>query len=274
MFYPMDEADEDDNEDGIYYVGGELSINSVTHDYSNAIFDFDTEVVTDSMDDFESVPTAGTIYVEGLGGVVSQITIDEGVFLKLDTILDDEYASSGYEFESLFFNQAMLKVYLTKASGVEADYTKINPLTFTTWLDRAPSSLALYHSYSTYTDSSGYSTLVGVSDYSYYYISQGYSIDFGGDLNRNWGCYTFNIPSHLQLAWNSFLTAKEAAGGVVEDINWDDVEYRTFYLAHTYSSLFSVRSVALQSMTWDDNGDLIVDNNIPMNMSVTYTMID
>lgn len=276
-FYPVDEADEDDIADGIYHVGGELSINSISHDYtSSSVIDFNQDVATSNTLDVESIPTASTIYVEGFGGIATQIDLNRDIFLKLDSLLEEEYASTGDEFESIFFNQAVLKIYLLKESGVEVDPLDINPLVITSWLNSAPASLGLYSQYTAYVDSDGYTTLVGVSDYDYYYEAMGYDLDFGGDLNRSWGCYTFNIPGQLQLAWNSYVEAKEAAGDDIDSINWDDVEYCTMYLAPVATSLLSLQSVALQSMTWEsvEQGTTISSNNVPMEMSVAYTMID
>ncbi|MFR9649243.1 MAG: DUF4270 family protein [Rikenellaceae bacterium] len=272
-FYPMEDISDVDDDTGLY--GGELSINNITHDYSTSkFFNYEQDVLVGSEADKESVGTVSTVFIEGMGGIVSQLTLNKEIFLKLDTILDDEYASSGDEFESLFFNQAVLKIYLTKNTGVESNYLNIDPLTITPWLNSAPTQLGLYTKYTAFYDDDEYYTLTGIGDYYYYYEQLGYDIGFDGALNRNWGCYSFNIPSQLEMAWNSFLTAKEAANNVVDDINWDDVEYRDIYIAPAYYELYSLKNVALQTMTWNEGGSLIEDNNVPMELSLTYTMID
>ncbi len=243
---------------------GNVSINTVKHDYTGS------QVAEHEVGNYENqdVDITSTLMVEGMAGVVSQITFTEDFFALLDKILSEEEAESGEVYESLFFNQAKLMIYMNGVEGY--DPANIIPGVVTPWLNYMPSRLGLYLNYSnyrtTYDDKEGtFSTLQGIADYAYAYESQ-YEIDYGGDMNRSLACYVMNISSYMQAIWNNYLTAKEEANGKVEDIDWDKVAGRKIYLAPTAESLFSLKYATAQGQASPENG-------APMRLELTYTMI-
>ncbi len=250
-----------------YAEAGNISINCIEHNYEGSLIDL-SEVRTPEQA-FDATPLVSTLRVEGMAGVVSQITMTKELFETLDTILETEEAESGEVYSTLFFNQAQLKIYMEQVDGY--DYTQINPYLVTPWMNVMPTYLGLYTDYSLYLvededdEDVTYSTLTGITDYLYEYESS-YTLDFDGGLNRSWGCYVMNISGHLQACWNLYLAAKEEAEENGTQIDWDDVSERTMYLAPTASNLFSMIYASLQA------GDTEA-NSAPMSLDLTYTMI-
>ncbi len=250
---------------------GAVSINTVEHDHSVGEIDMADVKTLGSADTAAREGTlTSTLRVAGMAGVVSEISINEDFFTIIDEILSTEVDDSGEPFNSLFFNQARLNIYL-----IDSDYdsSKIAPMTITPWLNIMPTRLGLYTRYAHYTydeDDDGDSDdamLEGIADYPYYYETvYGYTLGYGGYLNRSLGCYEMNIEAQIQAAWNSYLEAKETAGGDISQIDWTTVEDRVFYLAPIAESLFSARYATLQGMQGGTN-------NAPMRLKLTYTMI-
>lgn len=244
-----------------YPEAGNVSINNIEYDFTTSIVNED--LVKDSKDD--EVPTSGTLYIEGMAGVVGEITMGEDLFANLDSILKEEKEATGEEYTSLFFNQARIMIYLTEASGGNYDPALIEPTVITPWLDYMPERLGMYIDYQGGYDSAD---LAGIADYSYTYEASygATSYDYGGTLNRSLGCYEMNISSYLQDVWNGYLKAKEDAGGDVEKIDWKSVKNRSIYLAPLGEELFTTKYATLQGMDFKGN-------NAPIRMELTYTMI-
>ncbi|MFI3331796.1 MAG: DUF4270 family protein [Rikenellaceae bacterium] len=249
-----------------YAEAGNISINTISNDYTNSLIE-ESQIKTDNN---PNVETTSTMRVEGMAGVVTEITLAKELFAQLDTILEAEEAETGEVYTSLFFNQAKLKIYMADVTSYDIDL--LDPWVLTPWMDYMPSGLGLYADYTNYAqfdDADDYSTLyytlTGIPDYLYAYESS-YTLDYSGALNRSWGCYVMNIPSYLQAVWNYYLEAKEEADRVVENINWDDVEYRSIYLAPYAMNLFGTQYATLQAGNPSEN-------LAPMTLEVTYTMI-
>ncbi len=243
---------------------GNVSINKVSHDYTYSLIDV-SQVGSYDNDDVE---TTATIMVEAMAGVVTQITLTEDFFAILDTILEEEEAETGEEYTSLFFNQAKLMVYTEMVDNY--DSSTINPSVATPWFNYIPERLGLYTDYSNYQKEydgydETYSSLLGIADYAYQYESS-YTIDYGGYLNRSWGCYVMNISSYVQAVWNSYLEAKADANDVVADIDWDEVSGRKIYIAPIAEDIFGLKYATAQ-------GEASTINGAPMRIELTYTMI-
>ncbi len=250
---------------------GNLSINTVEHNYDNSRINLEDVKTTDPSQG--EVPVTSTLYVEGMAGVVSEITLTEDFFLELDTILDKEYEQSGDKFSSLFFNQARLSIYLTEDMGGGYSVEEMDPFIITPWMNYMPARLGLYVDYINYAvadDDGEYSSmsLVPIADYSYKYEAEyGFeTFDYKGSMNRSAGCYEMNISSFLQGVWNNFLAAKEEAGGDTSKIDWSSIDGRHIYLAPLADDLFSLKFTTVQGMALDGN-------NAPMRLELTYTMI-
>lgn len=249
-----------------YAEAGNVSIGTISNDYSNSLIDINDVRSDDNTD----VPTTTTMRVEGMAGVVTEITLSKELFYQLDTILETEEATTGELYTSLFFNQAMLRIYMTEVDSY--DPSLLDPFAVTPWMDYMPSGLGLYTDYTNYpqfTNSDSYDTkyytLTGIPDYPHAYESS-YTLDYGGAMNRSWGCYVMNVSSYVQAVWNLYLAAKEEAGGVVENIDWDSVTGRSIYLAPYAKDLFGTQYATLQA--GDPDG-----NSAPMLLDLTYTMI-
>ncbi len=253
-----------------YAEAGNVSINFIDHDYAGSMINPDDILYSDmSADD---VPTTSTIMVEAMGGVVTQITFAEEFFEELDTILDAEEAETGEVYTSLFFNQAKLMIYMDGL--VEPDDTTVqyqptvDAFYYTPWMNYMPTNLGMYIDYSCYytvEDDVTYTTLVGVADYVYAYESS-YTLDFGGEMNRSWGCYVLNIPSQIQSIWNGYLEAREEAEEAGTEIDYDSISGRSVYLGPTATDLYGMQYATLQA------GDPTL-NTAPMRLELTYTMI-
>ncbi len=246
-------------------VGG-VSIQSVFRDYSTAGFD-------SSLVKSESNPTVeytNRIRVEGLGGVVSEIVFERGLFEELDQALVD----GGDEYTNIFINNAYLRVYAEMAQGnnifvdeeiFSADDIKKMAL--------YPSRLGLYNTYATYLDEDNYSMLEGVEDYDYYNeIVYGVTSNFNGFFNRTQGCYQMYIPLQLQNMWNKYLVAKEQAGGDIDAIDWEGATWNKTYLAPVADDLFSPRYVTLQGGAGFDNAEG-TETKAPIRLGITYTLL-
>ncbi len=255
-----------------YAKAGNVSINCIEHDYSGSLVNIDNVLTPEKVANGVDVPTTSTVMIEAMAGVVTQLTFTEEFFEQLDTILSTEEEESGELFTSLFFNQAKLMVYM---DGLVAptDFTEqyqptIDPYYYTPWMNYMPTNLGMYVDYSNYNlteDGITYSTLTGIADYVYAYESS-YTLDFGGAMNRSWGCYVLNIPSQIQTVWNGYLLAREKAEEDGTEIDLDSIAGRTIYLGPTAANLFGMQYATMQA------GDA-AENSAPMRLELTYTMI-
>ncbi len=210
---------------------------------------------------------ATTLLVEGMGGVVSKITIDEQIFRQVyDEMVKSSEDVVG-EYNSIFVNQASMKIYLDLT---EAELS--SPLVVTPYLNEVPYRLGMYTNYTDYyLTQDDYddddSTLEGIEDY-YYEYELYYStvLPFNGYINRSFGCYNMVISSQFQEAWNSYLDAVDAAGGDADAVNFDDVEERSFYLAPVADNLYMLDMARLQGMSGGSN-------TLPISLKLTYTLI-
>ncbi len=234
--------------DGDYYG---VQINGIERDYM----------------DYTLETNATMLLVEGMGGVVSQITIEEDIFREVynEMVLSSEDIVG--EYNSIFVNQASMRIYLNLS-----DSDLSSPLVITPYLDVVPYRLGMYTDYTDYyLDADDYdddiSTLTGIEDY-YYEYELYYStvLPFNGYLNRSFGCYNMIISSQFQEAWNSYLDAVDAAGGDPDAVEFEDVEERTFYLAPVADNLYTLAMARLQGM---EGGG----NSLPISLKLTYTLI-
>lgn len=233
-----------------YATAGNVSINTIDRDYTNSLFNID-EIDESS----ESRPLTPTCFVEGFGGVVTEISFTEDFFEAIAEILDEEQASTGERYRSLAINQAVLSIYLADS---DYDWMAVDPAAITPWLDYYAERLGLYTNYKTKT---------AVPDY-YYTYEQTYSttLPFDGYLNRSLGCYTMDISSYVQLVWNRYLNEVAAAAEEGRQPDLNNVKGSTVYLAPEAYSYFTYTHASAQGM--DDES-----NNAPMRVDLTYTLI-
>lgn len=221
----------------------------------------------------DSSVEVSTIMVEGMGGVVTQITLTPDLFELIDNELSTTVDNKGaYDYKSIFVNQARLSLYAPTDYIASYNPEDIDPIDIVDWFESVTSRLGMYSSYTDYyLTEDDYdddeSTLEGIEDYDYEYeLTYSTYLPYSGSLSRSFGCYDMLISAQIQEAWNSYLEAKEDAGGDVSMINWDDVEECKFIVAPVADGLYTTRYVTLQGM---DEGT----NTAPMRLRLTYTLI-
>ena len=230
---------------------GNVSVNTISHKYNDQVIDIDQarESNTDRLPD-------PRVFVEGMGGVVTEMTFTPEFFAELENVIAEENEKEGKDFKTLAFSQAKMSVYFT-----ESEY-EWEELTFGPGLiaemNAFPSRLGLY---------TNFKTLTPISDYNYSY-EQNYNttLSYGGKINRSRGCYVMDITGYMQQLWNSYIKAKEAAGGVIDDIDWTKVTNRTVYIGPEAYSLYSSSFGVLQGMT-----DPV--NKAPIRFNLAYNLI-
>ncbi|MFI3248906.1 MAG: hypothetical protein R3Y39_07255 [Rikenellaceae bacterium] len=245
---------------------GGVSIQTVEHDYSTASFD-ESDVRTDTN------PTGirtNRLYVEGMGGVVSEISFERPLFDELEQVMED----SGDEYTNMFFNLAHMRIYTEMATGdgeIESEQ-QFTPEEIDQ-LNLYPTRLALYNLYNTFEDEDGYTLLEEAIDYDYISeLTYGTTLTYGGYLNRTQGCYEMHIPLQMQYIWNEYLEAKEEAGGDADAIDWDGAEWNKLYVAPTVDNLMTPRYVTLQGAAGEDNVQGVA-TTAPIRLGITYTLL-
>lgn len=244
-----------------YGQNANISINSVKHDYSEGSLQLDVAAVNEVNQEREQ---RSEIIVEGMGGVISEISFTQEFYDALDKILADEKASSGKEFSTLAFSQAMIYFYLPSSIY---DYLSIGPELGAQYdslieeMKSSPQRLGLY------TD---YKRLTAVSDYAYAYEQQSSgTLDYDGYINRSWGCYSMNITGFMQMMWNSYR--KECATALEENraVDLKNVNGSTIYLGPEAYSAYTQDIGFLQGANNDNEAELVA----PIRMEFTYNMI-
>lgn len=230
---------------------GNVSVNTISHKYNEQVIDIDQakESNTDRLPD-------PRVFVEGMGGVVTEMTFTPEFFAELETEIAKENAKEGKDFKTLAFSQAKMSVYFGE-SKYNWEELAFSPKLIDE-MNVFPSRLGLY---------TNFKTLTPISDYAYSY-EKNYDVTlaYGGKANRSRGCYVMDITGYMQQLWNSYIKAKEAAGGVIDNIDWTKVTNRTVYIGPEAYSLYSSSFGVLQGMT-----DPV--NNAPIRFDLAYNLI-
>ena len=242
---------------------GNVSVNTITHDYTkynpataeNVKIEI-AEAREPKPDEEDKRPDNPRVYVEGMGGVVTEMTFTQECFARMEEEIDEANEKDGKDFKTLAFGQTKMSVYFTDS---KYDWEE---LTFGSKLidemNAFPSRLGMY---------TNFKALTPISDYAYSY-EQNYntSLAYGGYINRSRGCYVMDITGYKQQLWNSYIKAKEAEGGVIGDIDWDKVANRTVYIGPDAYSLYSTSFSVLQGMAADGN-------EAPIRFEIFYNLI-
>lgn len=244
----------------MYTTGGRASINTIGHDYSQSLL---AGLTFDEAEEERSETTV--CYVEGLGGVVTEIEFTESFFGQIDELLAEanaEQAAAGlderFDWRSLAVNQATLTIYDTEG---DYDWTEVRPSE--SMIDRMDTFLPRLGIYTSYGN------LTAIPDYSYVYeASYGISLAYGGYINRSRGCYTMDISMYVQELWNSFCALKEQSpeAGTAELFGLFERADRTVYLGPEAYGVNDFRVMSGQGM---EGGG----NKAPMKLDLTYTLI-
>jgi hypothetical protein len=240
---------------------GNVSVNSIRHNYDAATSDAKIDIsqareVNPDGTINENRGLNSRVYAEGMGGVVTEMTFTPEFFARMEEEIAEANEKDGKDFKTLAFGQTKMSVYFTDS---KYDWEE---LTFGSKLidemNAFPSRLGMY---------TNFKALTPISDYAYSY-EQNYntSLAYGGYINRSRGCYVMDITGYMQQLWNSYIKAKEAAGGVIGDIDWDKVANRTVYIGPDAYSLYSTSFGVLQGMAADGN-------EAPIRFEIFYNLI-
>ena len=222
---------------------GGVSINSVKHDFSSSKVDTE-EMLT-------------TCYVDGMGGVVTEVEFTDAFIQDLADIV-----TSAGKNAVVSVNQAMMSVYL---EGSDYDYNILSPGTITPILDASMSRLGCYTSYN---------RLIAITDYMYTVETSSTKLNYDGYLNRSLACYKMDISIYLQSLINAASDYVDESGKVDFEKFASDDDYmslRRFYLAPEAYSLYGFKRQAIYGMDGEVNGQKGV---APIKLELTYTIVD
>ena len=249
-------------EDGAEF--GNVSVNNVKRDYTEATI-ADKIVIEQAKETATTRLENPRLYVEGMGGVVTEMTFTPEFFAELEAEIT-KGNKDGKDFKTLAFSQVRMSVYF-EDSDYEwekiADGTAGNIVRLTDQMNAYPSRLGMY---------TNYKKLTPISDYAYVY-EQNYSTELAyyGKINRSRGCYVMDITGYMQQLWNSYMQAKADAGGVVENIDWSKVTNLSVYIGPEAYSLYTTTFGVLQGMSTEAGAT--VSNNAPIRFTMAYNLI-
>lgn len=230
---------------------GNVSVNSIGHDYTQAKFDIADAVETNS-----NRPENTTVYVAGMGGVISELTFSEAFFAELDALLAKENETGRQDFTTLAFSQAKMSIYFR---GSAYDWENLPDIPhLVAQMNASQKRLGLY---------TNYKKLTPITDYAFLY-EQTYSTElpYGGYINRSRGCYVMDITGYMQELWNSYAKERAAAKAENRAVDLSKVEHRSIYLGPEAYGLFTDAYTVAQ-------GELGGDNNASIRLDLTYNMI-
>ncbi len=251
-------------EDGAEF--GNVSVNNVKHGYEEATIARRINI-EEARETAENRPENPLVYVEGMGGVVTEMTFSPEFFAELEAEIAKGNAD-GKNFKTLAFSQVRMSIYFND-SDYEwekiADGTAGDILRMTDQMNAYPARLGMY---------TNYKTLTPISDYAYIY-EQNYgssvTLAYNGKINRSRGCYVMDITGYMQQLWNSYMDAKADAGGEVANIDWDKVKNRSVYIGPEAYGLYTTSFGVLQGMP--TQAGTAEPNNAPIRFSMAYNLI-
>lgn len=225
---------------------GNVSINRVMHDFAGSV-----------VADVENNPEVRVGYVDGMGGVVTEVWFsDEFIQSLADIALSEEDAV-------VSVNQARLKVYL---EGSNYDPLNIDPIKMGEVMNTTMERMGTYASYG---------SLIGISDYAYGYESSG--LEYGGYLNRSLGAYVMDISTCIQSLMMAAQENVDESGKVqlekfeegYEPENESLVGYRRIYLGPEAANCFDFKRQAIYG------GDYGAESSdtAPITLDLTYTIV-
>lgn len=253
---------------------GNLSVNTIRRDYSKATVSGDLRInLDDAVETNEARPENRRIFVDGMGGVLSELTFTEEFFKELEAVRQRENELAQRKDPALWYtnmgvSQAKMSIYFT-----DSDYDWQSIPNLSSLIDEMDRSMERLGSYT------NFKKLSGISDYAYVYEQQYSStLSYGGYINRSRGCYVLDISAHLQELWNSYMKEKKRLGFerlsydelTSEEnwsrIDWDNIEKRSFYIGPEAYSLFTPTHAVIQG---ENDGQ----NTAPIRLDLTYTML-
>ena len=234
------------------YDKGNVSVNTVRHNYTGSeIAPEEAQAYIDGLPNTNR-PEKSRVYVEGMGGVATEITFTQEFFDGLQKLIDTENAQSEKDFTTLAFTQVQMEVYFPDG---QYDWQNLDATTAGPLIERmntAPARLGMY------TD---YGKKVNISDYAYLYESYyDTTLAYDGYINRSHGCYRMDITSHVQEMWNQYMANGKQL---------DEVPLRKVYLGPEATDFFTTDFTELQGQP-DENGG---EGQAPIRFKIAYNLI-
>ena len=224
---------------------GNVSAQRVILDYSASDF-----ASTPMYETEENRPEVEVGYVDGCGGMITELTLTEEFLRSLYDMVTDEQGNITHE--SAAINQAALKIYIEDAVY---DYTLLNPLTWADKLNHSMSRLGLYLNYK---------LLSPIPDYLYTMESSGGSLAYNGYVNRSLACYEMDITSYMQEIVNNVIKIAPKNG---EEFDFEKLDFsRKIYVGPAASTIFTFNRSAIQGA----NKDI---NPAARELELTYTLV-
>lgn len=227
------------------------SVNSVKRDYNKSLSGGVSELGKIAFD--ASLPRAertqvSTCYVEGMGGVATEIYLTDDFLAELIALETSEKGN----YSRIGINQCLLTLYV---AGASYDWS----VTQSRAEELTPMLNSSFTRFGAYTN---YATLSPVIDYDYIYESQyDTEVIYNGHLDRSRGCYVLNITAHIQRLFNSMRTED---GGY--DVSKANDKMRTMYIGAEAISPYALTESLFQGQ---DSGE----NEAPIQIDLTYTLI-
>ena len=186
-------------------------------------------------------------YIDGCGGVVTELTLTDEFLYSLRDINSDKD-----EYSRAAVNQAALRIYI---EGADYDYMAMDPLVMAEKMNASIPRLGIY---------SNFKSQVPIADYLYEKEAEGETLAYDGNLNRSRAFYEMNISSYIQYLLNELLDMEPKADGTLD---FDSMTMpRTIYLAPDAYDLFTFKRTKLQG------ADASI-NPASIELELTYTLV-
>ncbi len=209
---------------------GNVSINTIRHDYTGSKIN-----PADIDERNEQRPLNPNVYVEGMDGVITELTLTDALFEGIEALYKEVTDESGMPYTSIAINQAELMIYLERAITIGKR---------STWEPSLPAGRiirALGPLCRLQARTGHFGLLLHLRRL---YSSQNFQLPYGGYLNRSQGCYVMDITSHLQEVWNGYLKSQESKPAAAKR----RIPPRTIYIGPEAYGLFTMPYTSAQGM--------------------------
>lgn len=232
------------------YTGSEYdnSINYVEHDFASSMLEgYDMDEQKTAAERSES--RLG--FITGMGGPVMEVTLKDELIESIGGLgKTAANADAGEQYSAVSIMQALLYLYLPQS---DYDYMAIDSEAIVPFLDAAMPGLGIY------TD---YKAKARITDY-YYSNASSLISPYDETLNRSLGCYIIDISALVQQIWQlQNIRDDSDAQSTKESLD----KLRTLYIAPLESALFTMKRSTVQ-------GQVAAENNAPIKLELTYTLI-
>ncbi|MFR9651616.1 MAG: hypothetical protein SNG35_06310 [Rikenellaceae bacterium] len=268
-YQDQDDYDTAQDEDGDT---SSISLSAMVYSFSDSYSEYGgtsiNYVVRTDPASTDEPDNVNNIYVEALGGRVSEMRIKKSFFEWMDSKIEEANEEEENNlFVNIFFNKATIKGYIPAMTSYDmvTDIAGIKNLT--TQMNTMPSRIGMYVTYSHTYDDDGYSELETIYDYDT--VTEAYygSVSiYDGYINRSLGFYEMNLQHQLQIMWAEWHDLENKDSITDDELN--ALEWNRIYIAPSTSNLASVKYATIQGL----EGAGVADNGAPLQLEVIYTL--